>query len=448
MDGADFDEAITYERAKTKRVKVRESFKHQASELILPLSVLKAGAGGFLDWMLQVTDTMPVGERTRKLSALKKINAGWIRPIDEYRFPVVTLSPEAGAGALCTIFETLNRTGVKLSVFELLTARFWPLKINLRERWAEALSKYPIIEDFEVDPYYILQAISLIIPNKAPSCKRGDVLELKPEDIERSWHAVIVGLATGLDILREDCKVVLSKWLPYQTMLAPLAAVLAKVGLPKTAAAGARRENLKRWFWCAVFGQAYESSPNSQSAKDVTELVAWLRGGALPDSVRTVRFDPKALRDVTPRQRSVYRGAICLILASGTGARDFHTGKIITSKLIKEEDIDDHHVFPSQFLEVKKVIKTSQLRDCILNRTLIDRNTNHMISNHAPSDYFKAIRKTPSFPFEKVLESHFLPSDKKSPLWTDDYETYLTWREKRLWDEIKRVTGMEEATVL
>jgi hypothetical protein len=56
------------------------------------------------------------------------------------------------------------------------------------------------------------------------------------------------GLATGLDILRDDCKVMLPKWLPYQTMLPPLAAVLARAGSPKTAEAGAQREKLKRWL--------------------------------------------------------------------------------------------------------------------------------------------------------------------------------------------------------
>src|SRR5262249_59730517 len=102
----------------------------------------------------------------------------------------------------------------------------------------------------------------------------------------------------------------LPKWLPYQTMLPPLAAVIAKAGSPKTAEAGAQRERLKRWFWCAVFGQAYERSPNSQSAKDVGELVAWFTGGQPPESIRSARFDPKALRDITPRQRAIYRGAI------------------------------------------------------------------------------------------------------------------------------------------
>src|SRR6266436_4288746 len=161
IDGADFEEAISYERAKTKRVKARERFEHQAKELILPLNVLKDGAGGFLDWMLKVTDPMPSDQRTQMLDALKRINTQWVKTIEDYRFPVVTLSNETQPDALCTIFETLNRTGVKLSVFELLTARFWPQNINLRELWEKAREKFSILEDFDVDPYYVLQAISL-----------------------------------------------------------------------------------------------------------------------------------------------------------------------------------------------------------------------------------------------------------------------------------------------
>jgi hypothetical protein len=398
LDDADFEEAISHERATTKRVKARESFEFQAKELILPLSVLKSGAGGFLQWVLEVTNPMQQEERTRLLDALMRINEQWIKTIDNYHFPVVTLSDKTEPDALCTIFETLNRTGVKLSVFELLTARFWPQNINLRELWDKARQDHSVLEDFDVDPYYVLQAISLAC-RKTPSCKRGDVLNLEPTDIMTWWTPVVVGLATGLDILRDDCKVVLPKWLPYQTMLAPLAAVLAKLGQPRTASAGAQRENLKRWFWCAVFGQAYESAPNSQSANDVTDLITWQGGGTPPETVSTFRFDPKALRDVTPRQRAIYRG-ICLVLGSGTGARDFHTQAVITGKLMAEQGIDDHHLFPSNYLEMTKGIKSSRVRDCVLNRTLIDRTTNQLISARAPSDYLDEIRKTPGFPFD------------------------------------------------
>lgn len=445
--GEDFEEAIFHVRASTKWAKALEEFSWQAKEQTLPLSLLKGGAGGFLQWLLQVTNPLPPDQRTGMLDALTKINERWIKTIDDYHFPVVTLSDKTEPAALCTIFETLNRTGVKLSVFELLTARFWPQNINLRDLWDKARETHPIISDFEVDAYYLLQSIALV-SRKTPSCKRSDVLNLSATDIEKWWDPVVVGLATGLTILRDDCKVVLPKWLPYQTMLSPLAAVLAKSGMPKTAEAGAQREKLKRWFWCAVFGQAYESSPNSQAAKDVGELLAWFSGGPLPESIRGFRFDPKALRDVTPRQRSIYRGTICLILGTGTGARDFHTQAVITGNLMNEQGIDDHHVFPDDFLQKKKGVALARTRDCVLNRTLIDRTTNQMISNRAPSDYLAEIRKTPGFPFNAVLTSHCLPAGENSCFWTDDFDVFLAWRQERLWQEIQQVTGLAEAADL
>lgn len=447
LEDADFEEAIFHVRASTKWVKARESFELQAKELLLPLSVLKGGAGGFLQWLLQVTNPMPSNERTQMLDRLTSINDQWIKTIDDYHFPVVTLSDKTEPDALCTIFETLNRTGVKLSVFELLTARFWPQNIKLRELWDKALETHPIIQDFDVDPYYVLQSIALA-SRKTPSCKRSDVLNLTAADIEAWWTPVVTGLAAGLSILRDDCKVMLPKWLPYQTMLAPLAAVLARSGMPKTAEAGAQREKLKRWFWCAVFGQVYESSPNSKSAKDVGDLLAWFAGGPAPESVKGLRFDPKALRDVTPRQRSIYRGTICLILGTGTGARDFHTQAVITGKLMNEQGIDDHHVFPDDFLLKKQGVTLARARDCVLNRTLIDRTTNQMISNRAPSDYMAEIRDTPGFPFNTVLTSHSLPTGDTSPLWSNDYDAFLAWRQECLWREIQRVTGLVEAADL
>lgn len=446
LEGADFEEAIFHMRASTKWVKDREKFATQAEELLVPLSVLEGGAGKFGQWSRRVARSLPDNERVKLEDALDGVEDRWIKAIDDYHFPVVTLSDKTEPDALCTIFETLNRTGVKLSAFELLTARFWPQNINLRALWDKACKDYPIITAFDVDPYYMLQTIALAC-RQAPSCKRGDVLKLEASEVGGWWDKAALGMAKGLEILRDDCKVMLPKWVPYQTMLAPLAAVLARVGLPKTAEAGANREKLRRWFWCAVLGQAYESAPNSQSAKDVSELLTWLGGGSEPNSVSGFRFDPKALRDVTPRQRSIYRGVMCLVLGNGTGARDFHTRAVITGKLMLDEGIDDHHVFPDNFLKTAGV-NPARIRDCVLNRTLIDRTTNQMISDRAPSDYMKEIRGTRGFPFDEVLSSHCLPTGPSAPFWSDDFDAFLIWRQERLWQEIKKVTGAKVATDL
>jgi putative DNA methylase len=145
---------------------------------------------------------VPADERLHMIDSLEAINDNWIQKIDDYHFPVVTLSDETEADALCTIFETLNRTGVKLSVFELLTARFWPHNVNLRKLWDEAIAKWPIIKEYDVDPYYFLQAISLA-SRQTPSCKRKDVLDLTAEDINAWWDKVTEGFAVGLRLLRD-----------------------------------------------------------------------------------------------------------------------------------------------------------------------------------------------------------------------------------------------------
>ena len=303
---------------------------------------------------------------------------------------MVTLSDATQPDALCTIFETLNRTGVKLSVFELLTARFWPSNIRLRDLWEEAQARHPIISEFEVDPYYLLQAITLV-SRDSPTCVRSAVLNLKPEDITSWWDRIVKGLAEGLNILREDCNVLSSKWLPYQTMLIPLAAVLGRSGSARGPLVGVQREKLKRWFWCAVFGQEYDTSYNSKAARDLVEIEEWFRDGPLPQTVSTLRFDPRALRDITPKQRALYRGTICLLLSSGNGVRDFHTQAVITRNLMEEQGIDDHHIFPDAYLR-KTGVAQARTRDCVLNRTLIDRTTNQTISDRPPSEYLTDIR--------------------------------------------------------
>jgi hypothetical protein len=266
LDGADFDEAIFHLRSNSKRAKELDGFDVQKAELILPLKELKTGAAGYLEWLFSATNPLPPEERAKLTDSLKAIHKKWIQVIDDYHFPVVTLSDETEPDALCTIFETLNRTGVKLSVFELLTARFWPHNINLRKLWDDAIGKFPIIAEYEVDPYYFLQAISLAC-RQAPSCKRNDVLNLTAGDINAWWDKVVEGFVTGLRILRDDCKVVSAKWLPYTTMIVPLAAVLAKLDTAKKPEFGARREQLKRWFWCSVFGQQYESAQTASLRK-------------------------------------------------------------------------------------------------------------------------------------------------------------------------------------
>ena len=440
IDGADFEDAIDYLRRTKGAVAKREAIELQAEMLLMPLSTLHKGSTGFSKWASQVARTRQGPERDQLEDQLQELEAQWINRIDQYVFPVVTLSADTEPAALCTIFETLNRTGVKLSVFELLTARFWSQDLKLRELWEQARGDHPLIAHFDVDPYYVLMAIALA-GGKTPSCKRGDVLNLTAGTVIQWWQPVIEALALSLTILHDDCWVLEARWLPFNTMLSPMAAALAVAGASKGVAIGAQREQIKRWFWCSAFSQAYEKSPNTQSGRDVTELIPWLSDSAAPapENVRSFHFNPELLRDVTPRQRSLYRATICLILASGNRPLDFHSRAVLNEKLLASSGIDDHHIFPAKYLDDRDV--DSRLRDCVLNRCLIDSHTNQRISCRAPSDYMAELRDEPGFPMETVLASHLIPHGVESGLWVDDFERFLAQRQELVGAAIAQATG-------
>ena len=164
-----------------------------------------------------------------------------------------------------------------------------------------------------------------------------------------------------------------------------------------------------------------------------------MSGGNPPESVTNFDLATVNLRAVGPRQRAVYRSVMSIIL--NHGAKDFYKRGKITSQLIydKENPVDDHHIFPQAYLNEKKV--NSDLRDCVLNRTYIDRLTNRSLKRRAPSDYFAEMRKEHGIQeADSLLDSHALPNGEASPLLNDDFDAFLSQREVILMKEIGRLT--------
>ena len=446
LDGAeiDDDDVLFHVRATAKRgwqAKMAKRYadkKNQAEDLVLPLSNLAGGKNSFYRWLDDLCEAIEDKEEKASLkSKLLSVQERVIENVEGYKFPVVLLSDKTPADAVCTIFETLNRTGVKLSVFDLLAARFWPEQVKLREMWESALEANPILPDFEIDPYYVLQTIALLRTEGAPSCKRKEVLQLKSGQVAENWAQAIAGMANALEILRDDCGVLTSKWLPYTTIVIPFAALLAKYPA-KGLAKGEIRKKLSRWFWCSVFGQIYENAPNSQSAKDLQEVGSWLKGSEPPSQISSFSFEPATLYEVTPKQRALYRGVIALLLSRNP--RDFHEVKPLTRSVISEKNVDDHHIFPDAYLKDAGV-KEVKRRDCILNRTLIDRSTNQSLCRKDPQSYFGEMRNRLGKPaFTKLLTSHLIPEDDDSPLLKNDYDLFLEWRCQQIGNAIKEAT--------
>lgn len=447
LDGDDIEEAVFYKHR--NRNGAFKTIEQQADRLALPLGEL-FGGHGFHAWMDEVSERRPEEDeqRVELRSKLRAAYESFVKPIEEYQFPVVELSASTSLEAVCSIFETLNRTGIRLSVFDLLAARFYARDLDLRRKWDQMTAETPVIEEFEIDRYYVLQSIAL---RAKGSVKRGDVLALTVQDIEDHWDGVINGYRAGLEMVREECGVRSGKWLPYGYLMVPIAAIWGDAIETSGPASGANRERLKQWFWCSGFSAAYDRAANTQASRDYAELRRWIDGGEAPGTVANFQFDRSRLREITPKQQAVYKALMALVISSG--ARDFHHGSALTTASIAAERVDDHHIFPRAYLNPngEPIRHDWSLVDSILNRTMIDASTNQSIGKRPPDEYMTQIRtaleSVGADLFDQVLASHLLPTGPDSPLLDSDFGRFLDWREERIVERIAILTGVPVATM-
>ncbi|MCY4620142.1 MAG: hypothetical protein OXD50_16550 [Chloroflexi bacterium] len=110
-----------------------------------------------------------------------------------------------------------------------------------------------------------------------------------------------------------------SRFLPYGSQLIPLAAILTVLGRewePHPA-----REKLARWYWCGVPGELYGGSTESRFARDLLEVVDWIRGaGPEPSTVFDAEFAPARLLTMRTRNNAAYKGVYSLLLREGARA--------------------------------------------------------------------------------------------------------------------------------
>ncbi|MER6231428.1 DUF262 domain-containing protein [Streptomyces sp. NPDC001725] len=395
----------------------------------------------FDDWLDDYVDilsaTDPSVDQKHTKSLYRRMRDKYVIPLRAYGLPVVSLPETTPIEAVCTIFETLNRTGKPLGPFELLTARYYPQKVNLRDYWNEAQASYKTLNDFSIDPYSVLQAVCL---RAHGSAQRSDVLKkLKASDITTHWSPVIKGVAGVLDMLQADCGLVAPKWLPYGMLLIPMAAAWPEISELDPIDRASAYDRLQRFYWCSVFTTNYDQGANSQVGADYSRLKTWVISGEgePPESLEDLPLNSATFRTASVRRKALYSGLMCLLVTSR--AEDFHTGQAMTPHRVSESQIDSHHIFPKAYLKKKNAPESSEL---LLNRSLIDAETNRIIRDKAPSLYLKEM--TDAYGQDKlksVLASHAIKADGQSGILQDEYSKFLDERLNIVVKMVERATG-------
>jgi hypothetical protein len=441
VETIDFDEIVSFETVKKNRKLQSESTEWQYENWVFPVHQLLTE--GFDPW-LNGAVAAHGGESELQLKRrvrLGEIRSALLSPLGGYHFPVVELPEGTSLVAVCKIFETLNLRGVKLSVFELITARVWPFGQDLRQLWADAKKSHPILGEFNVDAYNVLQAITL---RSRQSAQRSGVLELTADEIKEHWEPTIEGYAAVLELVRDQLWVQAQKWLPYASVLIPMAASWNRLGELSGPAVGNAKDRLRQFFWCSVFMATYDQGGNSQAQSDYGRLDSWLLDASqpAPDAIAEFALTTSQLANAKRNRRALYRGMMALVMHSG--ALDFHQKERITATKIVDQEIDAHHIFPRNWLQDHYFDQTADplSEDLLPNFALVDSLTNKLISDRAPSDYLAEMAEIMGEKErDRILQSHVIGEEARDAMLRDDYEDFVAARARDLGEEISRVTG-------
>lgn len=453
----DFENAISSERADYAQGRLDR--QTQFETLIIPFTEIEC----WNDWLNAYEQWLVDRDRDAYFNQYFPIDKpAWNEAIERVRkFLVPTLEiPKIPSddpdriGEVCAIFEKMNSTGVRLSVYDLLTARLYRFtaddgrRIDLHRLWEEAMERHRLLKQFsggQPDTYgvFALRTIALL---RGLDVKSKTLINLSPMDFVKDLRRALRAMEKALQRLtstNEDGFAVFDpKWMPYSTMISPLAALLDQIEQQQHDHHAYRL--LRCWYWASVFRERYAGAVESTMYRDYQDMLeAFTDPDTQPEAIADARraiveSESFSLRDIA-RVNAIYRGIMCLIAIRG--AKDFQA-----DDAIEFHTLDDHHVFPRAYLRKQQrpdgKTYSKDAINTIVNRTLISATTNRRISRRSPSNYLTHL--VPADRMADIMDTHFVDATALNAMQSDDYERFLAAREKALIVEIRRrVTGAE-----
>lgn len=431
-----YDQSVFYERRdKSEKLLDREN---QFRTFVIPFTELLR----FDQWVESCDDYWYAQEEREKYEEFRTANKKWkaaIRRFEEFRVPaneIEKVSPDDldRISEVCAIFEKLNSTGVRLSIFDLMTARLYRYGVRLRELWEEARDTSDLLNDYsENDPEgYQVLLLRTIALRRGIDVKGKSLIAMTAQGFEDDWYKAVDAFESALNRIHSTNEdgfgSFAPKWLPYSTMLPVLAATLSYIKENKIGAEG--YSILRKWYWGSVFLERYAGTVETTTYRDYSDLISRFKNATfVPVAFREIEDqllnNPKFSLYNESRINSVYKGVMNLIAIRG--AKDFRFGDAIDFYTL-----NDHHIFPDAML--KKIKQNGGQRaytndqiNTILNRTLISDDTNRLISDKKPSEYVRTI--VPAEKKTRILDSHFVDARGMDALENDNYEKYLAARE-------------------
>jgi len=425
-----------------------ESYKR----LLFPLFNLER----YDDWANSMEDYMLTkSEDKDKIRNIRRIIDKKLRHIiDGYEIPYISLPESMELSQITEIFEKINTMGKKLDSFDLLIARLSIYDIELKKLWEEATRRYPNLPRYHKQtdkmPIYILQSISLTY-NKTSACSKEDILNIYQNIFEQSdlsfdeiWYQMTDYTNRAilkLENLRDGFGVKDETELPFAPTIPILASLLHDIESRTNKLECYKKINT--WYWSSVFSNAYSGAVDSQLTLDFREMRSWFSDDhKIPKTIETARNIVYTinLKNIQARGSAIFKGIMSILALRGS--KDFDTSQVLENVSSNDRD----HIFPKSRFSFKDNINS------VVNMAWMSEETNRKIKKYeTPSEYIKNFLSMKyannEKEFQSVLETHLINKEAYENMLKDNFDGFLSEREKLIFSEIRKLLGIYDDEV-
>lgn len=366
---------------------------------------------------------------------------GIFETIRNYKIPVVTLDRDRGVESVCRVFETINSTGTRLRTFDLAVARFFP-DPDLWKLWEDALERYPVLRDFEVDGEQVLQVLVLVgQEDRYPDPSRKNQLDLSPNVISREWARSSEALA--ITYQWAQAQGARPGILPNRNILVALAAVRSLFSSDDLHRNIWRDSDfIRRWYFSKVMRAGASQASNYRIGQDFSALRRYIKEGIQPHPEEVVLDPDIIMRRIKPtdvRYRSLQN------IFATTIRQDLISGDSINS----ESMLHDHHIYPRNAHKIYNL--PQNMLDSICNRIPILDKSNLTLNEAYPHEYFRQIADQARAQgildgLRRRLRDCMIPGDPGESTWPDtfaidQFEDFCRRRAELIISRVREIIG-------
>lgn len=302
------------------------------------------------------------------------------------------------------VFERINRAGIPLDSFQLLTAWSWSTDFDLQEKLDDLSADLEGcgFNGIAGDQDLLMKCFTgYILNSTSPSA----IMDLSGEQVRDHFIEIQNGLKSSIDFLQKELNLHSLFYVPYPAMIVSLVKFFGSDRQNGVLYTDKQRKQLIKWFWRCCFSRRYSSGVNSAHQSDLIAMTKLRDNEDFDASSFKCDISTDFFTGNQFNVNTVNTKTFIAMLASKTPLSFISGAKVDLSITLKQSSTKEfHHIFPDKYLQ--RCGKAKKEIFPLANFCFLNNADNQKIKDKAPNDYVHMMNSD-SIP--TILESAICP---------------------------------------